>query len=87
MGYENNLITYCIILNQRTELNCRPTDYESVGYMIPDDSFLFITIDKLTVLCDIVNHKVMRKYPHIHLNPNPCITPEQYAQENQLYKS
>ena len=26
-------------------MNCRPTDYESVGYMIPDDSFLFITRD------------------------------------------
>ena len=31
IGYETNLITYCIILSQRTELNCRPTDYESLA--------------------------------------------------------
>jgi len=30
MGYENNLITHCIIWSQRAELNRRPTDYESV---------------------------------------------------------
>ena len=31
MGYENNLITRCIIWSQRAELNRRPTDYETVS--------------------------------------------------------
>jgi hypothetical protein len=31
MGYENNLITHCFLWSQRTELNRRPTDYESVA--------------------------------------------------------
>jgi len=34
MGYENNLITHCIIWSQRAELNRRPTDYESVALSI-----------------------------------------------------
>ena len=33
MGYENNLITHCIVWSQRAELNRRPTDYESVAIL------------------------------------------------------
>jgi hypothetical protein len=31
MGYRDDSVTHCIIWSQRTELNRRPTDYESVA--------------------------------------------------------
>jgi len=34
MGYENNLITHCIIWKQQAELNRRSTDSESAAPLI-----------------------------------------------------
>ena len=53
------------------ELNRRPTGYETGLNMIPDDSFLLTTIDKLTVVYDIVAHIVMRKLLNVNLSTNP----------------
>ena len=43
-GYENNLITHRITWSQRTELNCRPTDYESVALPLSYAGFTYFFI-------------------------------------------
>ena len=87
MGYRGNSVTQCFIWSQRAELNRRPTDYESLGQCIPTDSYIFINIDKIKIICNNDVHRVMRKYLDIHLIPNPRITPEKYEQKYKLHEN
>ena len=59
IGYENNLITHCKIWSQRTELNCRPTDYESVALPL---SYAGFSIRFLLIANSISIHRIKSDY-------------------------